>query len=147
MILVYVDVLGSKEEIPKYTEYIDKYKIKAKVTDDPNEYMQSAYKYTHIFLDYGGLDMPGNSLFTSHCREVDRVITEYPNVTFVVISSMGRHWFERDMNNLDEPNVIFMDDFTDPEELHKVLNIKYIPEVIKRPILITPKKGWLNTNQ
>ena len=122
MILVYVDVFNSEEEIPLYTEYLKKLNISAKVTDDPNEYMDMPSKYTHIFLDYGGLDMPGNSLFESHCREVDKTIIDNPNVMFIIISAMGKQWFENEMDNLSEPNVMFMEEFLDEAELLKILN-------------------------
>ena len=134
MILVYVDIFGSEEEIPRYTEYLKEHSIIAQVTDDPSVYMSDAYKYSHVFLDYGGLNMPGNSLFEDHCREADRAIVDNPNVTFVIISCMGKDWFEREMDNLKEPNVVFMESFLDAEELHKILGFEYVPEVIDRTI-------------
>ena len=121
MILVYVDIFGSTKEIPRYTAYLEKLNIKAKVTDDPNEYFESSYKYTHVFLDYGGMDMPGNSMFVCHCRETDRVILEHPSVIFVMISAMGKQWLQNDMENLNEPNVRVMECFLDKNELLKIL--------------------------
>ena len=122
MILVYVDVFGSDKEIPQYKEYLCRLNIAGKVTDDPQSYMDSPAKYTHVFVDYGGLNMPGmTGLFYAHCRELDRVVTENPSVYFVIISALGKEWFEGDIEVINDPNVVFMDNFLDEEELLRIL--------------------------
>lgn len=119
MILVFVDFMDSQEEIPIYEAYLKKHGIAAKVTDSPNDWRHPS-AYTHIFLDYGGMDMPGNSLFDSINREVYDVIENHPSRQFIIISVMGKDWFERDFE-MDAPNLVFMRNFRDITELNKIL--------------------------
>ena len=121
MILVYVDFMDSSDEIPRYKKYLNKMNIKAKVTDDPL-YTQNISSYTHVFMDYGGLDQPGNSLFSHTCKYVDQLIDNHPSVEFIIISVMGKMWFSRDMKNLEKPNLHCMSNFTDEKELSQILN-------------------------
>lgn len=120
MILVYVDFMDSSDEIPRYKKYLDKMNIKAKVTDDPL-FDQNISAYTHVFMDYGGLNLPGNSLFSRTCDLVDELIDEHPSVEFIIISVMGRTWFSQDMKNLERPNLRFMSRFTDEKEFFQIL--------------------------
>ena len=121
MILVFVDFMNSEEEIPIYEAYLKKLGIAAKVTDSPDSWRHPS-AYTHIFLDYGGMDMPGNSLFDHINREVYDVIENHPSRQFIIISVMGKDWFERDFE-MTAHNLTFMSNFRDKEELQKILSI------------------------
>ena len=117
-ILVYVDFMNSAEEIPEYSKYLDKLGIDYDITDDCPDDVQG---YTHIFMDYGGLQQPGNSLFVMISRSVEKLIAENPNKYFIIISVMGKDWFENEVRNIDSPNVLFMKNFLVEWELKEIL--------------------------
>jgi hypothetical protein len=121
MILVYVDFMNSDDEIPRYKKYLEDLNIKAKVIDDPL-HSQNISAFTHVFMDYGGLNLPGNSLFEHTNEEVDELIQEHPSVEFIIISVMGKTYFETDLKNIEASNLHFMNDFQDEKELNKILN-------------------------
>ncbi|MCK5346882.1 MAG: hypothetical protein KAR20_25915, partial [Candidatus Heimdallarchaeota archaeon] len=76
MILVFVDFMDSEEEIPMYKEYLDGLGIAAKVTDDPNSFRHPS-AFTHVFLDYGGMNLPGNSLFMHLNSEIAELVENH----------------------------------------------------------------------
>lgn len=113
-ILVYVDFMGSEEQIPTITKFLKlKKNITFIVTDKPEVYRDNISAYTHVFVDFGGLMQPGNSLFSTFCCEWDKIIEEHPNIYFIFFSCMGSEWFQDDMYNINLPNVIHMHGFSD----------------------------------
>lgn len=112
--------MGSENEIPAYTAYLENLGIAAKVTDCPGSFRHPS-AYTHIFLDYGGLNQPGNSLFQAINEEVSEIVENHPSIEFIIISVMGKSWFEQELN-IDAPNLTFMSHFRDEKELIKILN-------------------------
>lgn len=120
MILVFVDFMNSTEEIPEYKKYLKGLKIAAKVTDAPL-HTHNISAYTHVFLDYGGLNLPGNSLFEMMNHELDELLEEYPSVEFVIISAFGRTYYEADLKNVSAPNLRFMNYFMDEKELLEIM--------------------------
>ncbi|HUV00044.1 MAG TPA: hypothetical protein VMW32_03670 [Bacteroidales bacterium] len=122
MILVFVDMMNSDEEIPEYREYLEKIGIAAKVTDSHEAWRGIGLSaYTHVFLDYGGMDLPGNSVF-SHMNEVLRkTIEDHPSIEFVIISVMGKVAFENELD-FDAPNLHCMKNFRDKKELQEILD-------------------------
>lgn len=120
MILVYVDFMNSTEEIPEYRKYLKELNIAAKVTDAPLHSLNVS-AYTHAFLDYGGLNQPGNSLFEQTNNVLDKLLEEHPSVEFVMISVFGKVYFTHDLENIDAPNLRFMSRFMDKKELTKIL--------------------------
>jgi len=121
MILVFVDFMNSTEEIPEYRKYLRKLNIAAKVTDAPLHSLNIS-AYTHVFLDYGGLNQPGNSLFEQTNNTLDKLLKEHPSVKFVMISVFGKVYFTQDLENINAPNLEFMSQFLDEKELTKILN-------------------------
>ncbi len=139
MILVYVDCMGSEDEIPKIKKYLNKYGLAAKVTDDPNwDHKDVLSKYSHIFVDFGGLDMPGIDLFEHFCARLDYAIENHPSVEFVFMSTFGKEYYSNFMDQTNKPNVTFMEAFFDDNEFAKILSIEPIP--IKVNKLITPNR-------
>ena len=120
MILVYVDFMGSDEEIPLYKKYLKKLKISAKVTDEPIQNMVVS-GFTHVFMDYGGLNLPGNSLFEMANNVLDELVEEHSSIQFIIISVFGKEYYEHDLKNIEAPNLRFMKRFTDEKELQKIL--------------------------
>ena len=121
MILVFVDFMNSDEEIPIYKEYLKKLSIAAKVTDNPEDFMRPS-AYTHVFLDYGGLDLPGNSLFSSLNSQVRNLVENNPSIEFVIISVMGEYGFEHILD-FNASNLHCMRNFRDKDELLKILTL------------------------
>ena len=118
MILVYVDAMDSASEIPEYKEYLDKMDVKYDITDVLPDDIQ---KYSHIFLDYGGLQQPGNQLFQMMSKDVEKMIENNPSKYFIIISVMGKDWFEDDIGNINNANVLFMGNFMDEDEFCEIL--------------------------
>lgn len=122
-IFVYMDFMNFNEEKPKYKKYLDSLKIEYKISELPEFNIAELSKYSHIFLDYGGLNLPGNDLFATFNSDYDKIIGEMPSKYFVFISTFGKDYYEDDITNSNEPNVIFMNDFFDKKELKKILEL------------------------
>ena len=122
MILVFVDFMDSEEEIPMYKKYLKKLGIAARVTDEFDS-VRHPSAYTHVFLDYGGMNLPGNSMFEHLNHEVEQYVTENPSTEFIIISVMGKTWFEQDLD-FTAFNLSCMKSFLDKDELLKILNQK-----------------------
>lgn len=123
--LFFVDFMSSEDEIPKLNKFLKTIKnINYKVTDNPEEARQ-VEGYTHIFLDFGGLMQPGNSLFSCFCNLWDKIIDENPDKWFILMSVMGKEFFQDDMFNLDYPNVLSIRGFSKLKEDLELLLKKY----------------------
>ena len=122
MILVFVDMMNSAEEIPEYKKYLKGLGIAAKVTDSPEAWQGIGLSaYTHVFLDYGGMDLPGNSMFQHMNEMLRQTIEDHPSIQFIIISVMGKVAFEHELD-FDAPNLTTMRGFRDKDELLKILD-------------------------
>jgi hypothetical protein len=62
-----------------------------------------------VFFDYGGLCGPGHeSLGFSFARELEKSIIDRPSVEFILLCTMGKHWYE-DHYEKEYPNLHFED--------------------------------------
>jgi hypothetical protein len=62
-----------------------------------------------VFFDYGGLGNAGHeSLIASFAREMERQIIEHPSTEFILLCTMGQHWYEEDYAE-EHPNLHFED--------------------------------------
>jgi hypothetical protein len=120
MILIYVDYMNSDSEIPEYTAMCEAAGIAAKITDNPF-WEENISSFTHVLLDYGGLNMPGNSMFMHMNGYLQELVENHPNVEFYIISVMGKTFFERELD-FNAPNLHCIDTLFCLKELQKILN-------------------------
>jgi hypothetical protein len=58
-----------------------------------------------VFFDYGGLCLAGHeSLGFSFARELEKSIIDRPSVEFILLCTMGKHWYE-DHYGKEYPNL------------------------------------------
>jgi hypothetical protein len=58
-----------------------------------------------VFFDYGGMCGAGHeSLGMSFARELERCVTDYPSTEFILLCTMGKHWYEDDYAE-EHPNL------------------------------------------
>jgi hypothetical protein len=105
--VVYFDLLGDFDAEKKVCEDCWKVwsrghpgiagQIKWTFTDDPERLCELIPGADFVFFDYGGLSTAGHeSLGSSFAREIERHIIERPSVEFILLCTMGKHWYEDD---------------------------------------------------
>jgi hypothetical protein len=76
-------------------------------TDNPQRLDELIPGSDFVFFDYGGLSGAGHeSLGMSFARELEKHIVEHPSVEFILLCTMGKHWYEDDYTE-EHPNLHF----------------------------------------
>jgi hypothetical protein len=98
------------------------------LTDDPKVLYDRIPGADFVFFDYGGLVMPGHeSAGLSFARELEKQVVERPSVEFILLCTMGTHWY-RDHYTDEHPNLHFED------TLWSDLFDRYLGEKVKNAV-------------
>jgi hypothetical protein len=117
--VVFFDLLGEPEAEEKicrkhWASWQREYPVTARnvrwtFTDDPRRLIELIPGADFVFFDYGGLSGAGHqSLGVSFARELEKHIVECPSVEFILLCTMGKHWYEDDYTE-EHPNLHFED--------------------------------------
>jgi hypothetical protein len=125
MIYVFFDSLSGDEK-ESFCKKLDDLKVNYNL-EDCNLDGEPLGIYSHVFIDIGGISLPGmGMLYESIVSYIKTQIEENPNTWFIFISTFEEEMeieFTDQLSNKGEyKNMLFKNSFMSKEEIQEILN-------------------------